>query len=712
MEVLILKILYTSFMIALIMSTSLYTVDYGEVLTNIIENVSIETSVDSGRFIYVAVVIHMNQLLEDIRKINIYGSIGYSVFYPESRLVHEIPGFKLTVDITGPTIHSLLASAPEVIDNFREGVREGVVEILSVTYGQIPIQFLPWTDVVKHVEYENRLIRELFNTTPRGIWQEDRQWTPDLIKLVKELGFEYTLIDDNVFWRGNPNLDSYEVYYPHIACDSEGNEIIVFHISEFMRYHFRDTASIDDIRNFLLDILNHTMDKPIPPIVVYGDDAEFGLNPDVIRELVKEPWIKFITLSEYIDLYHDMLTPANYNVTGAYREYEQRFGLDWYKWYTSSTADWLLGLFNETRSAIIELEDVLEENSYSCCRELLDYSWTCLLLAEWQYGPFYNTWINSNLYWTIDSYLIARITELWINGFHGYTVLSFSNEEYYAYISDQLGIVFDLNTVSLRIVVDYYREAVYSPLRVFESSEWRDYSEYGLLYLYGGSPRDIVSIDNGFKLVYNDYYIVISVDGLSIDIVSNKLLSLLLRISPGGFNKYLYMRPPDIGYEYVGDRLVVDDELGSTIVVDGVYSCGDIEHILWYVKIVVRSSKITLAFNLLEKPTTSYTNTLATSPIETSISSTMKTTITSVASTETFYTTTHTTTSYTSSISGTWTTGEGYTEHRNTTILKHTLPTLVEEKPWFNKMFITTLLALAIVLATILTLLTIKYRRT
>ncbi len=532
--------------------------------------------------VYVAVVIHMNQLLEDINTIGIYGRNAYNVFYAESRLVHDIPGFKLTIDITGPTLHSLTATAPEIIENIRKGVGKGAIEILGVTYGQIPIQYLPWIDVVKHVEYENKLLKKLFNAIPRGVWQEDRQWTPDLIKLIHRLGFEYTLIDDNVFWRANSDLDKYEVFYPHVARDKDGNEVVVYHISEFMRYHFRRTEAVDDIIRYLEDVRNNIRYKAIPPIVVYGDDAEFGLNPDVIRALTEIPWIRFVTLSEYLNMYRDKLTVANYNVTGAYREYESMFGVDWYRWYSGSDAQILLATFNQARRYILELQELALDKDMEWA---IDYAWTTLLLAEWQYGPFYNTWINSNLDWVIDTYIFSRTTIDWLQGNHGFKRYIFRGNKIYAYIGERSAIAYDAGSNSLRLYVNYSVGAVYSPLKVFETWDWWRYSEPGLVAIKDIVPIEITGLDHGFKLVFNNKgYIIFSIKSYGLHITSSKVKAVI-RISPGGFNKYLYTYPFNIACIVRGDKLFVNDTLGSRVVVEGLHGDETIEYKYWYIKL-------------------------------------------------------------------------------------------------------------------------------
>jgi hypothetical protein len=144
------------------------------IISLMITSLTVSVSGDREDIVYIAVVIHMNQLIENLNVTEAYGRPIGPVFYNESLIPLKHPGVKLVIDITGPTILSMLATYPSILDNIRKGIESGRVEVLGITFGQIPVQYLPLQHVVKHVYYENLLLNKIFGVKPRGIWQEDR----------------------------------------------------------------------------------------------------------------------------------------------------------------------------------------------------------------------------------------------------------------------------------------------------------------------------------------------------------------------------------------------------------------------------------------------------------------------------------------------------------------------------------------------------------
>ncbi len=533
--------------------------------------------------VYVAVVIHMNQLLENLHVTEAYGVPAYETFKQEARIPLEVPGAKLVVDVTGPTLISMMATAPDIIDDLRRGVSMGRTEILGITFGQIPVQYLPLSHVEKHVEYEERLIKTLFNTTPRGLWQEDRQWTPNLPYIITRLGYEYTLIDDNVYFRGNPGADPYDVYYPHIA-EYNGSRIIVFHISKYMRYHLRDYSSIQDIKDYLKDILRHTRNRAIPPIIVYGDDAEFGLDPRVIQALAQEPWIKFTTLSEYIDRYNDYFTPANYNVTGAYEEYESMFGRNWDQWYSQVYAKNLVEEFMETSKKI---EALWEGEKW-----LIDPAWTALLLAEWQYGPFYKFTGETNREYLVDATIYTILGTLNNETSGNYTEERIMGHRIGLYVKNEWGITIDYDRNTIRTIINYKTKSIYTPLMYFDTKQWWRFNKPGISFkdidMYSGEIH-------GDKLVVKT-----STGAIEISINNDVLLLKLpsktmatIRLVPGNYFNYTSYRFPAYYYTRMNNSYIISDEYGNTLEI-GVEPPAEINNEGFNVKLTINTGYITI----------------------------------------------------------------------------------------------------------------------
>ncbi len=517
--------------------------------------------------VYLAVVIHMNQLLEDLNVTEAYGRPAGEVFYNESLIPLNIPGVKLVVDITGPTIISMLASNPSILENLREGVREGRVEILGISFGQIPLQYLPYRHVYMHIYYENKLLEEIFNVKPRGVWQEDRQWSPELPYIISRLGFQYTLIDDNVYLRGNPDSDPYSVYYPHIAAYNE-SEITVFHISKYMRYHLRDTGSVEDIVKYLDDIRKHTSHNNIPPIVVYGDDAEFGLNPYVLKKLAETPWIRFTTLSEYLDKYGEHLTRANYNVYGAYPEYESMHGREWYKWYSRGIGRRLYRIFSRAGEEIMKLEEKRDLGW------LIDASWITLLLGEWQYGHFYKMNGESNIDYLVDTYTytLAGLNHGNKSKLVTETINLLSPRRIAIYVDGQWGLGIDLDHGSIRSIIDFKNEKIITPLRYFNTEKWWKFTEPHGITL-GKTFRNVYM--QGNKLVLetgsgDTYLVETGNDTVEIICGSCKTENVVMELDPGGYYNYIFPGEfPKYHASMNGSIINIMDSYGNCIVLNG-----------------------------------------------------------------------------------------------------------------------------------------------
>ncbi len=530
---------------------------------------SMKDNVGEEGVVYVAVVIHMNQLLEDINTTEAYGVPAAEIFYEESRIPLEVEGVKLVVDITGPTLLSMLAYNPSILENLKKGVQLGKVEILGVTYGQIPLQYLPYSHVEKHVVFENQLLEKIFGVKPTGIWLEDRQWSPQLPYIISKLRFKYTIVDDNTYLDANPDKDPYSVYYPHIA-EYNNSAIIVFHISKYMRYHLRNPDTVDQLIDYLRDIREKTRNYPIPPIVVYGDDAEFGLNRKVLEELVKTPWIKYTTLTEYIEKYHEYFTPANYNITSTYPEYIEIHGREWYKWYSSGVGSRLREIFEK---AGMEIRELVEKNND--LEWLVNASWTTLLLAEWQYGNFYKTSRESNLDYITDTYIYTGLGKLYLEKTINYTEktikLLTGEKKITLYMCGNWGIGIDLEYGVIRTLINFREKTILTPLKYFNTEKWWKYTPPAGIVLEERITTTYMDNNSLILETQNNKYIL-RVDNDKLVLVTPGKTLVELMLTPGGYFKHVFSAyfPRYYTSTMSNNTIAVMDEKGRGIRITGI----------------------------------------------------------------------------------------------------------------------------------------------
>ena len=544
----------------------------------------------------------MNQLILDPREAHIYGGVHPAdVFREEIEIVLRNPGAKLTIDITGPTIYDLTWATPDIIDKIRIGIERGQIEILDIAHGQIPIQFMNQTDVKKHYEFENKLIKRLFGVTPNGSWIEDRQWTINVTKILADLGIKYTVIDDNTFFRGNPNASEFDVFYPHWSI-YQGRRIAVFHISEYMRYNFRSSPS--NVISYLDDLRTRNPNANMI-IVVYGDDAEFGLNENTFKQLLKLPWVKFVTPSEYLEMFNDTITSANYDVIGAYREYEHWFGENgtWAYWYSSATAKYILSKFDNARNHILELEKY--SSQYPQLNNLVEDAWTALLLSEWQFGPFYKTSEPSNLRWSYDAIAMCNLAKLWIENHNNSPALMVQDikengKNYAIIITENLGIAIDLATRTLEYLIDFRIGREIAGLEYLE--DWWVHKAAGMVIpeLYANSQKLMsfqlnLDQENGqviFTSTNGKVSLIYKVDstsnrvGIFLRAHENVTVTYRLngRFSPSGF--YYLMNygnnshvPSPTGNKY--PFLVFDDRIPFSIIGKPISATSEIRDAMW-----------------------------------------------------------------------------------------------------------------------------------
>ncbi|MCD6485574.1 MAG: hypothetical protein J7L47_10745 [Candidatus Odinarchaeota archaeon] len=563
------------------------------------------SSNNDDNVIYVAPVIHMNQLILDLTKAHIYGGVHPAdVFRHEIEIILKHPGAKLVVDITGPTLYDLTWTAPDIIDKIKQGIEKGQIEILGISYGQVAIQYMNLTDVQKHYEYENMLLERSFGVKPNGSWIEDRQWTINVTKILADLGIKYTLIDDSTFFRANPSADELDVFYPHWSI-YEGRKIAVFQISEFMRYHFR--TSPDDVISYLDSLRSKNPNGNM--IVVYGDDAEFGLSEETFVKMLEVPWIKFITLSEYLEKFNDVITEANYDTVGAYPEYENWFGENgtWSKWYFSSEAKYIKSIFDKARNHIIDVESLTSKFPMQV-KNITEDAWTALLLAEWQFGPFYKRSEPSNLRWAYDTIAICNMFKLWAKNQNNLPLavridLKENGIPYAVIITKNLGIAVNTQTRVLEYLMDFRIGREIAGLEYLE--DWWVHATSGLvipkLYVsnreissfsqtFSSNNTQIIfsSTDNIFDLIYS-----INNDASKISVILRSKSDIEIkyniegRVSPGGY--YYLMNYGNFSHVHAPQRetqpyTAYDDRVPYTIKVSSSAPISCFETSMWSYK--------------------------------------------------------------------------------------------------------------------------------
>ena len=128
------------------------------------------------------------------------------------KMLERHPDFKLSLSITGTFLEQAKAWAPDVLDDFREMIATGRVEIVAETYYHSLAFFYSRDEFVRQVEAHRDAIRELFGVEMTAFRNTELAYNDELAQWADQAGFQTILAegwDDILDWR-SPNY----VYRP------------------------------------------------------------------------------------------------------------------------------------------------------------------------------------------------------------------------------------------------------------------------------------------------------------------------------------------------------------------------------------------------------------------------------------------------------------------------------------------------------------------
>lgn len=124
------------------------------------------------------------------------------------RLLAEQPNFKLSLSIAGTFIEQARTWAPDILEDFKEIVATGRVEILSETYHHTLAFFYSKEEFERQVELHRQLIRETFGVETRVFRNTELAYNDALAQWADNYGFEGIVAegwDPILEWR-SPNF--------------------------------------------------------------------------------------------------------------------------------------------------------------------------------------------------------------------------------------------------------------------------------------------------------------------------------------------------------------------------------------------------------------------------------------------------------------------------------------------------------------------------
>ncbi|MGL4986643.1 MAG: hypothetical protein ACRC5H_05825, partial [Treponemataceae bacterium] len=120
--------------------------------------------------------------------------------------LYENPHIECMFFFTGEQLQWFEKKHPEFLNLVEELVARKQIEILGGGFYNPLFPLLPPIDRVGQIELLTTQIRKLFGKRPRGIVLHESAWDSLLIPTLKTCGFDYVLLDSNLFDPDNDPL--------------------------------------------------------------------------------------------------------------------------------------------------------------------------------------------------------------------------------------------------------------------------------------------------------------------------------------------------------------------------------------------------------------------------------------------------------------------------------------------------------------------------
>lgn len=206
-------------------------------------------------------------------------------YRPFLRMLRRFPTLRVVLHTSGSLLEWLLEHAGDYIDELRDAIEAGQVEILGGPLQEPILAAIPRRDRLGQIRAHTRLIRETYGVEPRGMWVPERVWEHGFAGDVTAAGIRYTLLDDSHFRAAGLTDDELTASF---VCEDEGRLLRVFPIHERLRYII-PFHPVDEV----MDEIRQRHEKRPGSLIIFADDGEkFGVWPRTFQSVYEEGWLE------------------------------------------------------------------------------------------------------------------------------------------------------------------------------------------------------------------------------------------------------------------------------------------------------------------------------------------------------------------------------------------------------------------------------------
>ncbi|TWT59918.1 alpha-amylase/4-alpha-glucanotransferase domain-containing protein [Rubinisphaera italica] len=205
-------------------------------------------------------------------------------YRPMLETLADYPAVKLSLHNSGSLLDWIEQHRPEYIEQLKERVDAGQVEILGGPFYEPILASIPSRDRVGQMQAYRKHLESIFGQTPRGMWVPERVWEQSFTRDAVAAGLKYTVLDD--FHFKNAGFGEEELY-GYFVTEDDGKMLSVFPISEKLRYTIPFAEPEETI-----EWLKEVYEKQPEAVVAFGDDGEkFGTWPGSKQHVYGDGWL-------------------------------------------------------------------------------------------------------------------------------------------------------------------------------------------------------------------------------------------------------------------------------------------------------------------------------------------------------------------------------------------------------------------------------------
>lgn len=193
-------------------------------------------------------------------------------YLPFFELAAKYPTVHFATHFTGILLDWIEAHHPEHLTRLRKMIGAEQIEMISGGFFEPILSVIPPRDQQAQISLLTERVKQLFGTTPTGLWLAERVWEQPLALVLHDAGIRYVLLDDTHFLHAGLTENDLDGYY---LTEDQGKTLAVFPISKALRYTI-PFAPVDETIRVLRDAASESGSN----IITFADDGEkFGVWP-------------------------------------------------------------------------------------------------------------------------------------------------------------------------------------------------------------------------------------------------------------------------------------------------------------------------------------------------------------------------------------------------------------------------------------------------